>query len=306
MASRKEYEMLFALNARMNGGFSGTFSKAQAEFSRLGKEIQELQKIQGNISSYQKQQGAIEATRSRLESLQKQHDLLQKEISETNGSTAALEREKVKLEQRIKDTAEALDRQAQKLQSTEAKLKEAGVDTANLAQKDAELTAKIKELQSEQNKAADSAANFGARATQAFDAIAQSAITSQIVDVLGEIKDAWYVSGNRGYATGTESAEPGWAMVGENGPELMFFNGGEKVLNAAQTSALQAKSEPAVSAKLAPTNGSKPPVAVTFEIQGNATQETVHDLRQFADEIVARVMDTMEDAEADEARGAFR
>lgn len=191
MASRKEYEMLFALNARMNGGFSGTFSKAQAEFSRLGKEIQELQKIQGNISSYQKQQGAIEATRSKLENLQKQHDLLQKEISETTGSTAALEREKVKLEQRIKDTAEALDRQAQKLQSTEAKLKEAGVDTANLAQKDAELTAKIKELQSEQDKAADSAANFGARATQAFDAIAQSAITSQIVDVLGEIKDAF-------------------------------------------------------------------------------------------------------------------
>lgn len=191
MASRKEYEMLFALNARMNGGFSGTFSKAQAEFSRLGKEIQALQKIQGNISSYQKQQGAIEATRSKLENLQKQHDLLQKEISETTGSTAALEREKVKLEQRIKDTAEALDRQAQKLQSTEAKLKEAGVDTANLAQKDAELTAKIKELQSEQDKAADSAANFGARATQAFDAIAQSAITSQIVDVLGEIKDAF-------------------------------------------------------------------------------------------------------------------
>ena len=191
MASRKEYEMLFALNARMNGGFSGTFSKAQAEFSRLGKEIQELQKIQGNISSYQKQQRAIEATRSRLESLQKQHDLLQKEISETNGSTAALEREKVKLEQRIKDTAEALDRQTQKLQSTEAKLKEAGVDTANLAQKDAELTAKIKELQSEQDKAADSAANFGARATQAFDAVAQSALTSQIVDGLGEIKDAF-------------------------------------------------------------------------------------------------------------------
>lgn len=45
---------------------------------------------------------------------------------------------------------------------------------------------------------------------------------------------------------------------------------------------------------------------MTFEIQGNATQETVQDLRQFADEIVARVMDTMEDAEADEARGAFR
>ena len=191
MASRKEYEMLFALNARMNGGFSGTFSKAQAEFSRLGKEIQELHRLQGDISSFQKQQAAVEGTRSKLENLQKQHDLLQKEISETNGSTTSLEREKAKLEQRIKDTETALERQTQKLQATGAKLKEAGVDTANLAAKDAELTARVKELQAEQDKAADSAANFGSKATQAFDAIAESAIASQIVNVLGEIKDAF-------------------------------------------------------------------------------------------------------------------
>ena len=92
MASRKEYEMLFGLNARMGGGFSGTFSKAQAEFTRLGKEIQSLHRVQGDIASYQKQQSAIEATRSKLESLQKQHELLQKEIDEPVGSTAGLER----------------------------------------------------------------------------------------------------------------------------------------------------------------------------------------------------------------------
>ncbi|MDE7053608.1 MAG: phage tail tape measure protein [Oscillospiraceae bacterium] len=191
MASRKEYEMLFALNARMNGGFSGTFSKAQAEFSRLGKEIQELHRLQGDISSFQKQQTAVENTRSKLENLHKQHDLLQKEISETNGSTTSLERENTKLEQRIKDTETALERQTQKLQATGARLKEAGVDTSNLAAKDAELTARVKELQAEQDKAADSAANFGSKATQAFDAIAESAIASQIVNVLGEIKDAF-------------------------------------------------------------------------------------------------------------------
>ena len=191
MASRKEYEMLFALNARMNGGFSGTFSKAQAEFSRLGKEIQELHRLQGDISSFQKQQTAVENTRSKLENLHKQHDLLQKEISETNGSTTSLERENAKLEQRIKDTETALERQTQKLQATGARLKEAGVDTANLAAKDAELTARVKELQAEQDKAADSAANFGSKATQAFDAIAESAIASQVVNVLEEIKDAF-------------------------------------------------------------------------------------------------------------------
>lgn len=191
MASRKEYEMLFALNAKMNGNFSGTFSKAQAEFSRLGKEIQELQRVQGNIASYQKQQAAIEATRSKLENLQKQHDLLQKEISETSSSTTALEREKAKLEQRIKDTEAALDRQGQKLETTGAKLKEAGVDTANLAQKEAELAAKVKELKVEQDKAADSAASFGQRTAQAFDAMAQSIISSQIVGALDSVKDAF-------------------------------------------------------------------------------------------------------------------
>ena len=90
MASRKEYEMLFALNAQLNGGFSSTFSKAQAEFSRLGKEIQSLRSLQSDISAYQKQQGAVEATASKLQNLQKQHDLLQKEINETTGSTESM------------------------------------------------------------------------------------------------------------------------------------------------------------------------------------------------------------------------
>ena len=191
MASKREFEMLFALNARMNGGFSGTFSKAQAEFSRLGKEIQSLHKVQGDIASYQKQQSAIEATRSKLESLQKQHDLLQKEISETTGSTAGLEREKVKLEERIKNTEGALERQSQKLETTGARLKEAGVDTGNLAQKDQELTAKIKELESAQDKAADSAASFGEKASQGITAVGDALAAAGIAMALKEVADAF-------------------------------------------------------------------------------------------------------------------
>lgn len=191
MASKHEFEMLFALNARMNGGFSGTFSKAQAEFTRLGKEIQGLHKVQGDIASYQKQQTAIDNTRSKLESLQKQHDLLQKEIKETEGSTASLEREKVKLEERIKNTEAALERQDQKLETTGARLKEAGVDTGNLAQKDAELTAKIKELESEQGKAAEGAASFGEKSAQAFGTIQQAIATAGIAAALKEIADAY-------------------------------------------------------------------------------------------------------------------
>lgn len=38
-----------------------------------------------------------------------------------------------------------------------------------------------------------------------------------------------------GYAVGTDSATAGWHMVGENGPELMRFRGGEQVYNREQT-----------------------------------------------------------------------
>jgi phage-related tail protein len=41
-----------------------------------------------------------------------------------------------------------------------------------------------------------------------------------------------------GYATGTDYASKGWHMVGEQGPELMYFKGGEKVLNNTETSGM--------------------------------------------------------------------
>ena len=191
MASRKEYEMLFALNASLNGNFQGTFSKAQQEFSKLGREIQELQKLQANVSSYQKQEQAIASTTAKLSNLQQQHDLLQREINETTGSTSGLEREKLKLEQRIKDTETALDRQKQKLEATSQKLQEAGVDTANLSQADARLTEQIKELQAQQDQAADSAASFGQQAAQGMEAIQSAIAAAGIVDSLDEIKDAY-------------------------------------------------------------------------------------------------------------------
>ena len=38
-----------------------------------------------------------------------------------------------------------------------------------------------------------------------------------------------------GYATGTRNARPGWAWVGERGPELVHFGGGEQVIPADQS-----------------------------------------------------------------------
>ncbi|MFD8886421.1 transglycosylase SLT domain-containing protein [Streptomyces erythrochromogenes] len=46
------------------------------------------------------------------------------------------------------------------------------------------------------------------------------------------------LAGNTGYATGTLSASPGFAMVGEKGRELVQFGGGERVFNNQETEAM--------------------------------------------------------------------
>lgn len=88
------------------------------------------------------------------------------------------------------------------------------------------------------------------------------------------------------FASGTDSAPPGLALVGENGPELVIFNGGEKVLNAAQTSALRAETGSAArAAGTAYLSAALPDVgwgdSYTFapvlqiEVKGNADESTV-------------------------------
>lgn len=60
---------------------------------------------------------------------------------------------------------------------------------------------------------------------------------------------------HHGYAGGTLSAAPGWAWVGESGPELMRLTGGEQVLSASESSALSRRSSHIA---VADTSGSGP------------------------------------------------
>ena len=70
--AQKSYTMDFILNAVLNGGFSGVFSKAQQKFVQLGTEIKNLQGIQRDITSYQKQSQAVTNTAAKLQNLERQ------------------------------------------------------------------------------------------------------------------------------------------------------------------------------------------------------------------------------------------
>ncbi len=189
--AQKQYSFDFVLNAVLNGGFSGTFTKAQQEFIRLGTEIKNLQAIQRDVKAYEKQAAAVQNTSQKLENLKRQYELVNKQIGETTGSTTALEREKLKLEQRINNTEAALEKQRQKLGETKDRLDAAGVSTSDLAGKDAELTAKIQELTEEQKKAAEGAGEFGNAGVQAIEAVGGAIAAAGITVAMKSIADAY-------------------------------------------------------------------------------------------------------------------
>ena len=190
MASRKEYEMLFQLNAQLGGSFSGTFSKAQREITQMQEKVKALSKTQSDIAAYQRQQSAVEATRSKLAVLQQQYDNIQKEIKETEGYSSSLENKLLTKQQQIDKTSASLNAQTSKLNAMGSALKSAGVDTDNLTRESSELTAKMDDLKRRQEEVASGAMEYGEATADAFE-LARSAITTAgVAKAFKEIYDA--------------------------------------------------------------------------------------------------------------------
>lgn len=187
MASRKEYEMLFQLNAQLGGSYNKTFKAAQDELAAMQKEIQSLSKTQSDITAYQKQQTAVENTRKRLELLQQQYDNIQKEIQQTGEFSADLQNKLLAKQQQIEKTTSSLNRQTEKLDEMGDALKEAGVDMDDLGQSSAQLTNRIDALKKEQEEVAEGAQTFGNKASQAFSTVHEAIVAAGIATALKEV-----------------------------------------------------------------------------------------------------------------------
>ncbi|MEG2678721.1 MAG: hypothetical protein RR949_02210, partial [Oscillospiraceae bacterium] len=83
-----------------------------------------------------------------------------------------------------------------------------------------------------------------------------------------------------GYASGTDNATPGWHMVGEDGPEMMHFAGGERVLPADATAQiLGASGQPSMQTSVpdgmerSKTDGAYSERKITIELAGRGSIE---------------------------------
>lgn len=462
--ARKEWELLFNLSAKQNSSFSSTFKAAQSALVETQGKIQLLNKVQSDISAYQKQQQAVDATRQRLSVLQQQYDNIQKEIQETEGYSSALENKLLSKQAQIDKTTASLNTYEQRLAATGNALHEAGVDTTQLTAESVRLETEVDKLKDKQvdlkktmDEAGEGAKGFGEKSVKALETVEATLATVGISKALGEIRDAYmdcvntagdfeasmsnvealsgatgeeltalsdkakemgaatkftagesadalsymalagwdtqsmlegispvlnlasaanmdlahasdivtdyltafglkasdtthfvdvmaYAMANSntnviqlgeaykacaatatslgynvnhgipGYAVGTEDAAPGFALVGEHGPELVYFNGGESVLTASETRReMESASVTPMSAELPESNGSSSarstvPISLSpvYHISGiSDTAELQNVLNAQNDSLRELVLEIVKDAEDDDFRGRY-
>ncbi len=115
-----------------------------------------------------------------------------------------------------------------------------------------------------------------------------------------------------GHAAGTDNADRGFAMVGERGPELVWFNGGEKVMNAQETEAYRQQhtieAQPVSAASGSAGSGSTYHIEVKpeYNINGNADPATLQPIfDQQTINLRNLIEETIADIESDRERSVY-
>lgn len=106
------------------------------------------------------------------------------------------------------------------------------------------------------------------------------------------------MSGFSRYASGTDYASSGVALVGEYGPELVMMQGGEKILNADATrTALET---------VLPTSDSAVPVQVNITVEGDVNDGVMDRLESYGEEFAEHVRAVIREDNINAQRGAYR
>ncbi len=102
------------------------------------------------------------------------------------------------------------------------------------------------------------------------------------------------VAGMNAYASGTDYAESGLALVGEEGPEIVAMRGGEKIINAENTKAL-----------LSGGAGVQISISPQFVVNGDVSADTENKLEEMSERLVEMVKEALADAGIDRKRSVY-
>lgn len=154
MASRKEYELLFKLQAALGGNFNAAFQAATNTIKNQQNALTKLNSITGKIDAYKKQESALESNRQKLERLTAEHDKLQREMSETEQPSEELRAKMAQNERQIAATTAKIEQQESRLNQLGGELNDAGVDTSRLTEENERLAKSYESIRKSQEELA--------------------------------------------------------------------------------------------------------------------------------------------------------
>ena len=165
----------------------------------------------------------------------------------------------------------------------------------------------------DQMNQSEAAAAAGADTMQAF-ADAAAAKQSTVESAFEKVRNAAIrklMGGFNfpGFAGGTDNAPQGFAMVGEHGPELVYLNGGEKILDAQETQrAMEAMSLQPVNAMSASGAGGQYSIEYKpqYNISGSMNADELQNvLDQHDAGLRDRLEEMLDDIENDRTRRRY-
>lgn len=179
MAGRKEFELLFKLQAALGSGFNSSFSGAMNTTKRLQSNLSKINSLSGKIDGFQKQSAALQANRDKLAQLTEEHDRLQKEMSQTEQPSEALRQKMERNARQIEQTTAKITEQEARLGQLGSELNDAGINTDRLSQENEKLAKSYEKVKKNQEQLA----NIAQAQQRNNEAIAQT--KSQLTGTLG-------------------------------------------------------------------------------------------------------------------------
>lgn len=152
MATRQEYELLFALKASLGNNFAATFKSAQNAMKSLGDTMKTVQNTQKDISAYEKQTSALEKNKAKLEALNKEQEQLRAKMKETGAPVEDLRAKIERNRTEVDRTTVSIRQQEVALGTLGEKLRSSGVNTQNLAAENERLSKSYSALKNNQNE----------------------------------------------------------------------------------------------------------------------------------------------------------
>ena len=154
MAGRKEFELLFKLQATLGSGFNSSFNSAMNASRQLQGNLSKINTLSGKIEGFQKQSAALQANKDKLAQLTEEHDRLQREMSQTEQPSEALRQKMERNARQIEQTTARIEEQEARLGELGNELRDAGVDTDHLTEENERLAASYERVKKNQEKLA--------------------------------------------------------------------------------------------------------------------------------------------------------